>query len=85
MYILVYSCILVYSIHLVLLEEIVCSGGVTVLQHSIVLEQDGRTLERDVERLMRVPSYRVSPRGGGRRGECEGGGGESRRVHVGEG
>ena len=49
-----------------------------------MLEQDGRTLERDVERLMRVPSYRVRPRGGGRRGECEGGGGKSRRMHVGE-
>ena len=49
-----------------------------------MLEQDGRTLERHVERLMRVPSYRVRPRGGERRGECEGGGGESVRGEEGK-
>ena len=33
-------------------------------------EQDGRTLEGHVERLVGVPSYRVHPRGKGGRAVC---------------
>ena len=42
-----------------------------------MLEQDGRTLEGHVERLVGVPSHRVHP--GGRRGGGGGGGEETMR------
>ena len=52
-----------------------------------MLEQDGRTLEGHVERLVGVPSYRVHPGGKGGRGEggeqCDSVRSEGGRMQVG--